>query len=196
MSPLTIEQRLQSLLPVLVDRRFLNNQGIGNEVGIYIFDYDPEHELTVQNYIRHLEDELRSSPHSLNVLNIDLYKVILHLLEERKVLEKVFSLEEKAGNASLADKIKPLIRPDRILESIEKTKLGNEQLIFLTGVGASYPLLRSHTLLNNLQSPIERTPLVLFFPGSYDGHELRLFNTLKDDNYYRAFPLVPRSRTY
>jgi hypothetical protein len=39
---------------------------------------------------------------------------------------------------------------------------------------------------------LDETPVVMFFPGSYDGQELRLFNTLKDDNYYRAFPLVPR----
>jgi hypothetical protein len=39
---------------------------------------------------------------------------------------------------------------------------------------------------------LDKVPVVMFFPGAYDGHELKLFNTLKDDNYYRAFPLIPR----
>jgi hypothetical protein len=31
----------------------------------------------------------------------------------------------------------------------------------------------------------------MFYPGRYDGQSLRLFNALVDDNYYRAFSLVP-----
>ena len=69
---------------------------------------------------------------------------------------------------------------------------GVEKLIFITGVGASWPLLRSHTILNNLHPLLDKIPVVLFFPGAYDGHELKLFDTLKDDNYYRAFPLISR----
>jgi hypothetical protein len=33
-------------------------------------------------------------------------------------------------------------------------------------------------------------PLVMFYPGRYDGQSLRLFSKLTDDNYYRAFSLV------
>jgi Domain of unknown function (DUF1788) len=90
--------------------------------------------------------------------------------------------------------IAPLIRPDQIIAYINRRLQGNEQLILMTGVGASYPMLRSHTILNNLHSVLDKIPLVMFFPGSYDGNELRLFNTFKDDNYYRAFPLCLISR--
>jgi hypothetical protein len=31
----------------------------------------------------------------------------------------------------------------------------------------------------------------VFYPGSYDGQGLRLFDRLTDRNYYRAFRLVP-----
>ena len=34
----------------------------------------------------------------------------------------------------------------------------------------------------------------MFFPGSYDGGTLMLFEELMDDNYYRAFPLVDKRR--
>ena len=47
MPALTINQRLDALLPKLQDARLLSNRGIGNEIGFYIFDYDAEYEPLV-----------------------------------------------------------------------------------------------------------------------------------------------------
>ena len=44
--------------------------------------------------------------------------------------------------------------------------------------------MRSHTVLNNLHQVIDNVPVVLFYPGNYDGQELVLFGEIKDDNYY------------
>lgn len=192
MSLLTIEQRLNALLPALQSPRLLGNQGIGNEIGFYIFDYDPEHEPLVEQRISRLRSQLESPPGNLKIHEINLYSVVLSILAERQVLQKAFELEASKGNAALEKSVKPMVRPEQVVDHIKQQLQGDEQLIFLTGVGACYPILRSHTVLNNLHSVLDHTPLVMFFPGSYDGHELRLFNTLKDDNYYRAFPLVPR----
>ena len=63
-------------------------------------------------------------------------------------------------------------------------------VVFLTGIGKCYPILRSHTVLNNLHQVIDSVPVVMFYPGKYDGQELILFGDIKDDNYYRAFKLV------
>jgi hypothetical protein len=118
--------------------------------------------------------------------------VILKILEDRNLLQRAFDLEAKKGNNDLAKTIKPMVRPEKVVEKIQELVQGNEDLIFITGVGASWPIMRSHTILNNLHPVLDRTPVVMFFPGSYDGQELRLFDTFKDDNYYRAFPLIPR----
>jgi len=60
--------------------------------------------------------------------------------------------------------------------------------------------LRIHGLLNNLHTVLGTTPLVLFYPGRFDGASLRLFGELNADQdgpgkkpYYRAFILAPRS---
>ena len=50
--------------------------------------------------------------------------------------------------------------------------------------------MRSHNILNNLHHVFDQVPVVMFFPGSYDGQTLRLFDRFTDDNYYRAFQLV------
>ena len=191
MPALTINQRLDALLPKLQDARLLSNRGIGNEIGFYIFDYDAEYEPLVQQYVDRLKSQLISPPSQLTLLEIDLYRTILDILSERQVLKKAFELEADKGNAALAKTIAPLVRPDQIIAYIQKKLRGDEQLVIMTGVGASWPLLRSHSILNNLHPVLDKIPLVMFFPGSYDGHELRLFNTFKDDNYYRAFPLIP-----
>jgi hypothetical protein len=65
-----------------------------------------------------------------------------------------------------------------------------DAVVFLVGIGKCYPILRSHKVLNNMHQAIDSVPVVLFYPGSYDGQELVLFATIKDDNYYRAFKLV------
>lgn len=196
MSVLTIHQRLNALLPKLQDPRLLKNRGIGNEIGFYIFDYQPEYEPLVQQHVIRLKSELINSPNQLNVIEVDLYKTILSILEERRVLQKAFELEASKGNAALAKTITPLIRAEQVITYIQRKIQGSEQLILMTGVGASYPLLRSHTILNNLHPILDKVPLVMFFPGSYDGSELRLFNTFKDDNYYRAFPLISHTERY
>ena len=189
---MTIHQRLKALVTELQSPRLLKNQGNGNEIGYYIFDYDAEHEPIVQQFISELQPKLAVSQPPLNAVEINLYRVILKILEDRNLLQRAFDLEAKKGNTDLAKTIKPVVRPDKVVEKIQELVQGNEDLIFITGVGASWPIMRSHTILNNLHPVLDRTPVVMFFPGSYDGQELRLFDTFKDDNYYRAFPLIPR----
>ena len=76
-----------------------------------------------------------------------------------------------------------------------KKELGDSNLVILSGVGKVYPLVRSHNVLNNLHAVLDKIPVIMFYPGTYDQKELRLFkgsnfDGLKDDNYYRAFRLV------
>ena len=66
----------------------------------------------------------------------------------------------------------------------------DHSIVFLTGVGKCFPIMRSHNILNNLHQVFDTVPIILFFPGQYDGQELQLFGTVKDSNYYRAFRLV------
>ena len=73
---------------------------------------------------------------------------------------------------------------------LERDHTPENAVVFLTGIGKCYPILRSHKVLNNLHQAFVRVPVVMFFPGTYDEQELVLFNEIKDDNYYRAFRLV------
>ena len=87
------------------------------------------------------------------------------------------------ANWRLADKI------EQPLTGIH-TPVDEYDAYLIDGVGSAYPIIRTHKLLNVLQPYTGLTPLVLFFPGEYDGQSLRLFGQLSDTPYYRAFRLV------
>ena len=61
-------------------------------------------------------------------------------------------------------------------------------MILITGVGEAYPFIRVHAVLDAIQPDItDNIPIVVMYPGSFNGRELKLFNKLKPDGYYRAF---------
>ena len=68
----------------------------------------------------------------------------------------------------------------------------DNQIILITGVGKCYGIVRGHTILNCLHSIVTKNPLVMLYPGIYDGQSFKLFNKLENDNYYRAFQFVGR----
>ena len=79
---------------------------------------------------------------------------------------------------------------DGLIVEYIKERTKDNGIVFITGIGKCYPIIRSHTILNNLHLVIDRVPVVMFYPGRYDGQELILFDEIKDDNYYRAFRLA------
>jgi hypothetical protein len=188
MSSEILGRRLERLFGTLSNSAFLTNRGIGNEIGFYIFSYDPEFEPVVSGFLPRLRERLGQA--GVKVVEFNLYSLILDLLKEKDVLEDTFALEARKGVTGLEKALKKIVRPEQLVALIEARLSEPHDLVFLTGVGAAYPMIRSHTVLNNLHPVIDKVPVVMFFPGSYDGQELRLFNTLKDDNYYRAFPLL------
>ncbi len=186
-----LNQRLNQILPRITSPEFLSGSGIGNEIAFYIFDYEPKDELRVREHIVDLLAHIPRRLPDLRVKHINLFDLVLDHLKSRNLLDKALQMQNERGDDALR---KALAAP------LHETKLGaifaqvaqpeNHDLILVSGVGTVWPLLRSHTLLSNLHAVMGQTPLVMFYPGSYDGQSLRLFSKLKNNNYYRAFRLV------
>jgi hypothetical protein len=131
---------------------------------------------------------------ALRAENIDLLKLVTNVLEERKLLDKVINMQLSKGDDSTLVALRSVLKEDKIAQKIASHHdIANLDLLILTGVGSVYPMLRTHTLLSALHPIMGNTPLLMFFPGRYDGHSLRLFNLLAEDHYYRAFRLVPET---
>lgn len=188
-----INERLNKILPKLQEKSFRENKGLGNEIGFYIFDYEPKDELLVREHIKFLKQKINSDDSQPTIKEFDLYEIILDVLDKKGYLKKVFKMEKQKGTEYIINAIKKTLRltqkNDLVVDYIRK-RVDKDDIVFLTGVGRAWPIIRSHTVLNTLHSVLDYVPLVMFFPGKYDGLELRLFNEIKDDNYYRAFPLV------
>ena len=190
----SIYERVDEILPKIVEPSFRENKGLGNEIGFYIFDYDPEYELLIRDRVEFIKDKAKGA-YGLNIVEFDLYEIMLEILDSKGYLKKNFIMEEKKGSEQVFTATKKALRltlDNDLLVKYISERLDDADIVFLTGVGKAWPIIRSHTILNNLHRIVEKQPLIMFFPGTYDGGSLMLFNYLKDDNYYRAFQLIDK----
>ena len=184
-----LNRRLDQIIPKIKEEKFISGRGLGNEISFYIFDYDPEMELVVRDYIEHIKKEFSFIGSNRKIIEFDLYKMLLEIAKDRKIFDRIFEMEQRQGKESLFKAMTSFAKPEIFLQKI-KEQMEDHNVVFITGVGKVYPFVRSHNILNNLQEVIDKTPVIMFFPGKYDGQSLQLFGKFKDDNYYRAFRLV------
>jgi hypothetical protein len=192
---LSLEERLNQILPRVTSRDFLDSKGLGNEIGFWIFDYPPDRELDVREFVNGtVLPALSKQVPPLRTATVNLLQLVTSMLEERKLLDKALEMQSGKGDDSTLAALRSVLKEDKLAQKIAAlVDVPNLDLLIITGVGAVYPMLRTHTLLSALHPIMGKTPLLMFFPGRYDGHSLRLFNTLAEDHYYRAFRLVPET---
>ena len=192
---LSLEERLNQILPRVTSRDFLDSKDLGNEIGFWIFDYPPDRELDVREFVNGtVLPALSKQVPPLRTATVNLLQLVTSMLEERKLLDKALEMQSGKGDDSTLAALRSVLKEDKLAQKIAAlVDVPNLDLLIITGVGAVYPMLRTHTLLSALHPIMGKTPLLMFFPGRYDGHSLRLFNTLAEDHYYRAFRLVPET---
>lgn len=183
----SFDERLNLIEERLTSPELLNNSGLGNELGFYIFEYPPEFELKMRKHLDRILQKL-----TLRYSQINLFEAMIGYLKERDILDSSISIQKAKGDERMASSLKGVLDEEKNLAPLllEISKPEQQDIVIITGIGNTFPLLRTHRLLNCLQPLMKETPLVVFYPGEYNGQSLRLFGTLKDDNYYRAFRLV------
>lgn len=184
-----LHARLDQIIPKIKEDKFIEGRGLGNEISFYVFDYEPEHELEVRDYIKHIKKEFSNEGSNRRIIEVDLYKMLLDIAKDKRIFDRIFDMEERQGQDQLFKALTNFANPMTFLKKISEQMVGCN-MVFLTGIGKVYPFVRSHNILNNLQEVLDNVPVIMFFPGEYDGQSLELFGKFKDDNYYRAFRLV------
>lgn len=180
-------KKFDHLFKVISKQGFLNKESLGGEIPFFISAYNAKQEIQVRGSIGLLKNKL--SNYGIEVLEINLFELSCELLESNGGLERMYMVERAKGSQKFLRALQSALNIHEVLlpkirEIIESS---NSQVYFLTGIGLVFPFIRSHNILNNLQSVAKESPTVAFFPGDYNGHTLNLFGLLKDDNYYRAF---------
>ena len=188
-----LSERLDMAEQKIKEPSFRQNTRLGNEVGYYIFDYPAEEELYVRERVEMIRKRYTKNSAGFEVGVFDLYEIMNSILERKGYMQKCYDMEKKRGFQKVSTAVANLMRvnsTESLIIDYIKEHVGGKQVIFVTGIGKCYPIIRSHTVLNNMQHVIDSVPVVMFYPGKYDGQELVLFGKIKDDNYYRAFKLV------
>lgn len=176
---------------------FLNNQGLANEVGYYIFPYDIKDELKLQDLVADLSHS--DLARKVNLKIFDLYDIMLKRIDDLKGLadgdpmEMLYAMEKSDGLQFVSQQINNLLEMDKndngVVQEINKEISGQKCVVLITGVGKVYPVLRAHKVLNTMHQVLDENPVIMLYPGDYDELSLRIFNETKDQNYYRAFPI-------
>jgi hypothetical protein len=187
-----LTDRLNEILPKITSDDFLSGKGLGNEIAFYIFDYPPEEELRVRDHVRFLLEHIPKQKPDLRVAHVNLFDLIIDHLKERNLLDRSFQMQRQKGDAALEKALRSPLKAEKLAQIfVDSVQPAEHDVALVTGVGSVWPLVRTHSLLSNLHPVMKDTPLVMFYPGRYDGQSLRLFGRIKTDHYYRAFKLVP-----
>ena len=189
----TLDEKLMMIEEVISDENFRKNKGLSNEVGYYIFDYPAEEEIKVRKYLENIKNKNKSKPQGYELVIYDVYDIMLDLIEEEGLMESCIEMEVNEGLDYLISAINDILRidyDDNYFNTYIEENTPNNSVVFITGIGKIFPFVRAHGILNKLHLVFDRAPVVLFYPGKYDGQSLMLFSEFKDDNYYRAFPLI------
>jgi hypothetical protein len=187
-----IPERYNHLVKTISSERFLKMQGLGNEVPFFICPFKPKEFNEMSQLYQQLVNTLRNK--GIRILRINLYDLTVEILKDRGIWDRIRETEQSLSKAELKELLQGVLDPESHLIPAIAKKMAEQEfdVMFITGVGEVFPYIRSHTVLNNLQSTAKDKPTVMFFPGEYkysleEGASLDLFGRLHDDKYYRAF---------
>jgi hypothetical protein len=187
-----IQASFDHLLAVISGQRFLQKEGLGNEVPFFICPFEVSVTIEVIKLQKQLVNRLEKS--GIRVLEINLYDLSIEILEDRGIWEEITEIESTVSKDQLKELLQGVLDPEAHLvpAMANKLRINEFDVLFLSGIGEVFPYIRSHNVLNNLQSTAKEKPTLMFFPGTYthslaSGASLDLFERLHDDKYYRAF---------
>ncbi len=183
----TIEERLDKVRELIQDDDFLESKGLSNEVNIRIFCYDPTDEMAVRHFISQVKTDQNLR---CNLLERNLYEVFLSACDDLGIMDSIEEMEAEDGSLFLLEQLHAAIGDADFVERINYMPHQPGDVLLLTGVGEVFPFMRIHVLLEALQPYFSDVPILVMYPGAFDGHYLKLFNRLQPNDYYRAFNVI------
>lgn len=182
-----IEERLDKVKVLIQEPEFLEGKGLSNEVNIRIFCYDSKDEMAVRHFIEQLKTDDSLTCH-LKICN--LYQNFIAICDDMGITDAIPDIEAEDGSDFLLKQLYSAISEREFIHKIQYEPHENGDVLIITGVGEVFPFMRIHSLLEALQPYFSDIPILVMYPGEFDGHSIKLFNRLQANNYYRAFNVV------
>lgn len=171
---------------------FLERRGVSTEVPFFICHYDPKEQVATDEVVKLLHEKLNTQ--GIKTLHVDLYDMMVGILKKINRLDWLLQNEARFPHSRLLQNLRGQIDVKTVVTPMVESMIKSSdcRLVFVTGVGACYPIFEAHELLTNLSEIVSSIPLVLFFPGDYvqtpgSGASLHLFGRVEGRGYYRAF---------
>lgn len=131
-----------------------------------VVPYAPAEEHDAQEVVAALVSDLAAMGHPVTVAN--LFDIVIEALDEDDLFDEEVEIEREFGKERLVQELKDAADIEYDIVPRIKGLLNDThgEMLFLTGVGACYPFLRTHQLIDENVLTVD-VPVVLFFPGSY-----------------------------
>ncbi len=183
----SLNERLDNLRVLIQKPEFLEGKGLGNEVNIRIFCYDPKGEMAVRYFTEKL---MKDQSLKCHLVEYNLYKVFLSICEAKRIVDRIALQEEKKGKHFVLEQMKRMANNTAFIKKMQYEPHKTGDVILITGVGEAFPFIRVHALLEAMQPSFSDVPVLVMYPGTFNGRNVKLFDKLKPNSYYRAFNVI------
>lgn len=181
----------QFIIDRLSDDSFLGRGGYTLRQNLYVLPYSPTQESDAKDLIKAMcEHDLPLQ--NVRAENINLYDIVLEFLDEQDIWDPLCEAEQDADREDIIMMLQDTVSVSDVIKPVIEERLQSSEcdLAFITGIGETFPYIRTHALLNKIETD---KPIVLVFPGEYrqyaDGStSLDILNIPSQANggYYRA----------
>lgn len=175
----TLQERFATLERRLFIENFLDEQR--TIIPNFLFAYQGEQEVYVNQGVQKILK--RAKENEKKIVEVNLFDVFTTLFAEE--LEDVFTLAESEGLEMLLDAVEPTLNDGDSLVEAFNNLAKDSDVVLLTGVGTAYPIIHTSGLLKRLAASGHSRPIIVFYPGSFNGTQLKLFDRYEavEDEY-------------
>ena len=145
-----IIEKFQHIYEVVSSKSFQKMDALGGEIPFWIASYEISKNSLVEIEIKNLTKRLLNE--DVNSLVVNLFDLSCDIINKNIGLEKMFEVEVKKDKEKFKKALQSTLNiHDRLIpEIINRLNTENPKILFISGVGAVFPFIRSHTILNNL----------------------------------------------
>lgn len=175
----------------LSDDTLLGRKGYTMRQSTYVLPYPPAQRSYARDLIAAIcSDDLPNR--GVRAVRVNLYDIVLDYLDSEGMWEPLCEAEQTATRDELIMMLQDTISVSDVIKPAVEAAIDDSacDIAFITGVGETFPFVRTHTLLGEIETD---KPVVLVFPGEYrqnaDGStSLDILNIPSEANggYYRA----------
>ena len=94
-----VEEKFEKLYQTFINENFLSMESIGGEIPFYISSYNPSQEVYIFSEIERLKNRLKIN--GISVYEINLFELVMEMLKDRGILEKLIQKEPNLSKEKL-----------------------------------------------------------------------------------------------